>query len=79
MVSPPLKPDMGLVQGTRRRAPPGEVAMCSVGPQNDDRASVAVAVTAGLALPGIAHVVAPDRTHEIELRPADIDVGTILN
>jgi hypothetical protein len=45
----------------------------------DGRRSVAVAITTGLVLAGIPDIIDADGAHEIELRPADVDISAILD
>ena len=42
-------------------------------------AAIAVTVTTGFMLPGIANIKDADGPYEIELRSADIDVRAVLN
>ena len=77
--SPSLKPDMGNGQSARGGPSPGEVALYPVGPEHDHRASKTLAVTGRCMLMRIVHGENADRSHEIELRSADVDVGTVLN
>lgn len=53
--------------------------MGSVSADDHGRAAIAVAVTTGFMLPGIANIKDSDGPHEVELRSADIDVRAILN
>ena len=46
--------------------------------EDNDGAAVAVAISPGFMLAGVTNVKYADGAHEIELRPADIDIGAVF-
>lgn len=66
-------------KGSDGRPLPSEIALGPVSAEDHGRAPIAVTVTTGFMLPGIANIKDADGPHEIELWPADIDVRAVLN
>ena len=79
VLAPTFESHMGLGQGSYGRSLPGEIALGPVSAEDHGRAAIAVTVTTGFMLPGIANIKDPYGPHEIELGSADIDVRAILN
>jgi len=58
---------------------PGEVTLDAISAEDHGGGAVAITITTGFVLPSIPDIKDANGTHEIELRPADIDVCAILN
>jgi len=78
MIAPAFQANMGLGQRRDGRTRPGKIALGSIGSEKDGFVTAAIAFTR-LALACVTHIVDTDRPDEIEVRSADIDVGSVLD
>ncbi len=60
------------------RTVPRKIALGAIGSHDHVCASIAVPIFAGFVRTRITDIEDPDGAHEIELRFADVDAGTIL-
>lgn len=78
-VSPPFQTRMRSGKGRNCRVLPGEFTLGAICSKNDDGTTVAILITTGFVLTGIADIKDADGTHEIEFGSADVDVCAFLH
>lgn len=79
MLAPAFKTYVSRRKGSDGRPLPREVTLGPICAEDHGRTSVAIPISPGFVLAGIANVKDADGPHKIELRTADIDISTILN
>ena len=79
MLAPALKAYVSRRKGSDGRPLPSEIALGPVSAEDHGRASVTVPIAPGLVLSRIPYIKDANGSDEIEFRPADIDICTILN